>query len=85
MPTIFDAFPEYLKENITPKRKLPTNPHDPHSNIPSDDESPLQTPMDNPNENESEVFSLKRKLQHAENQLECSKKKVKVLQQSKDA
>lgn len=89
VPCIFEAFPKHLQENIPPKRKAPMNHvvKDNSSNsLVSVDVPPLQVSPNVPTEVESlksENETLKRKLDDSETELIASKKKIKVLQQTK--
>lgn len=89
VPRIFEAFPKHLQENHPPKRKASTNRTvtDNCNDSPvSVDVLPLQLSPNVPTEVESlrkENETLKRKLDNSENELIASKKKIKVLQQSK--
>ncbi|XP_066987476.1 THAP domain-containing protein 1-like [Macrobrachium rosenbergii] len=82
VPSIFEGFPEYFKENVAPKRKLPTNRSgtDTSNHAPANEKESLLT-VKEPSQTvcynvANEVKNLKRKLVQ-------SKKKIKVLQQSK--
>lgn len=80
VPCIFEAFPKHLKENIHPKRKPPKNRSMSDICDKDDSSSPVSTEVESL---KSENKTLKRKLDDSECKLNVTKKKLKVLQQSK--
>lgn len=86
VPSIFDAFPDHLKENAAPERKPPRKRTFSEHRSESESEQPVSECLDNLTETEclkSENEVLKHKLASVENKLTASRKKRKVLYEAK--